>query len=81
MKKKYRFLKDGEWVFPTMDKHIRGCCDCGLVHRVDMRIVRKIKGGVKILPSKKMGIHIATRAYRDEKESKKLRKAMKEEGK
>lgn len=32
-------VKDAEWVQPVMRNYIMGCCDCGLVHRVDFRIV------------------------------------------
>ena len=37
---KYLKVRDGEWIRPT--KHIGHkicCCDCGLVHRFDFRIV------------------------------------------
>lgn len=33
---RFRFLKDGEWVFPA-DKFRFRCCDCGLVHDVEYR--------------------------------------------
>jgi hypothetical protein len=33
--------RDGEWIQPTPTGFLLGCCDCGLVHRLDFRIVRK----------------------------------------
>lgn len=32
-------LKDGEWFAPTHNGFRDACCDCGLVHRVDFRVV------------------------------------------
>lgn len=31
-------IQDGEWFEPAMKNHKLGCCDCGLVHRVDFRV-------------------------------------------
>ncbi len=35
--KTYR-IKQGEWIEPTLI-HSLGCCDCGLVHRVQFKVV------------------------------------------
>lgn len=35
----YHALKDGEWIRPAMRGFRDACCDCGLVHKVDFRIV------------------------------------------
>lgn len=37
--------KDGAWVQPVMRGYLLGCCDCGLVHKLDFRIagVRKLR--------------------------------------
>lgn len=32
----------GEWVKPVMTEYEMKCCDCGLVHSVDFKIVRRI---------------------------------------
>lgn len=32
-------LKDGDWIRPTRRGFKEQCCDCGLVHRMDFRIV------------------------------------------
>lgn len=37
--KRLRKAKDKEWLQPRMRKFIMACCDCGLVHWVDFRIV------------------------------------------
>lgn len=36
-----RFVKvsDGEWVQPIMRGYRMKCCDCGLIHRLNFRIV------------------------------------------
>lgn len=36
---KYRKIKDGQWVQPKMKGYKMMCCDCGLVHIVDFKIV------------------------------------------
>jgi hypothetical protein len=32
----------GEWVRPVMDGYKVACCDCGLVHRVDFRVITDV---------------------------------------
>ena len=31
----------GEWVQPKMNGYLLSCCDCGLVHRVDFRVLKR----------------------------------------
>jgi hypothetical protein len=31
--------KDGEWVEPKMRGYVMGCCDCGLQHRINFRVI------------------------------------------
>ncbi len=50
----------GEWVQPIAKGYSMGCCDCGLVHRMDVRVY---KGRVQF------------RVWRDEPATKKQRKA------
>lgn len=38
--KKFKRIKDGEWVKPNMNKYLMGCCDCGLVHRLEFKVTR-----------------------------------------
>jgi hypothetical protein len=36
---RYHQLQDGEWMRPTRRGFRDACCDCGLVHRMEFRIV------------------------------------------
>lgn len=37
---RYVTARDGEWLQPVRQGYRLACCDCGLVHRVDFRVVR-----------------------------------------
>jgi Zn-finger protein len=37
-KRRLAQVKDGEWVRPVETGYLMGCCDCGLVHRMDFRV-------------------------------------------
>lgn len=37
----YEVAYDNEWVQPRQRRFKLECCDCGLIHEVDFRIVRK----------------------------------------
>jgi hypothetical protein len=39
MGSKYPAVKAGEWIRPVVGGYKMKCCDCGLVHRFDFRIV------------------------------------------
>ena len=39
MADEYEQADDGEWIRPVMRGHRNACCDCGLVHVIDYRIV------------------------------------------
>lgn len=55
---KYDDVTDGETVYPTRRGYRWMCCDCGLVHRVNFRLVPNgLKGGKKI----------ALNVYRDDR--------------
>lgn len=62
MARDYKKIKDGALVTPKLKGYKMGCCDCGLVHRIDFEVTPK--GRVKF------------RAYRDQIATKKLRKRM-----
>lgn len=62
-KKSYQRVAPGEWVQPVRKGYGLACCDCGLVHKIDFRLV-KYAGGRKI----------QFRAFRDESATKALRK-------
>ncbi len=40
----YKDVADGEWVRPAMKNYLAKCCDCGLVHKVNYRVVRQGRG-------------------------------------
>lgn len=42
---KYPVARDGEWITPRRRGYVVECCDCGLRHRVDLRLVRYVNGG------------------------------------
>ncbi len=46
---KYKNTTDGEWIEPVMRKYRMLCCDCGLVHEVDFRIVGR---GIRLRASR-----------------------------
>ncbi len=37
---RFKKAKDREWIQPVMRGYLMACCDCGLVHRMDFRIVK-----------------------------------------
>lgn len=59
----YPKVGPGEWVQPKRKYYSMGCCDCGLVHKMEFRLV-PMRGGKKI----------QFRAWRDAKATRALRK-------
>lgn len=57
-RKKYPAVEAGEWVVPRRKFYRLGCCDCGLVHKMEFKLVPSWHGG---------GKKILMRAWRDEK--------------
>lgn len=41
---RYEKVESGEWVQPQRKGYKMMCCDCGLVHVMDFRIVKQGKG-------------------------------------
>lgn len=41
---KYRKVQAGEWVQPIRKGYRLACCDCGLVHIINFRLVKAGKG-------------------------------------
>lgn len=62
MTKSYKKIKDGEWVNPNMNRYMMGCCDCGMVHRIEFKVTTRLR--------------VKFRAFYDEKATDKLRKRM-----
>ena len=46
---KYKKTKDGEWVQPRRKNYHMKCCDCGLVHKMDFKLIKDKLGRAKIL--------------------------------
>jgi hypothetical protein len=44
LKMRYHIVSDGEWVKPRMKKHYMRCCDCGLVHVLDFKVIKHGRG-------------------------------------
>lgn len=40
----YRKVRAGEWVRPTMKGYLMKCCGCGLVHRMNFKVIRWGRG-------------------------------------
>ena len=38
-------VQDGEWVQPKRRGYLLQCCDCGLIHRLNFRLVKSKDGG------------------------------------
>ena len=63
----YPKVQAGEWVQPTRRGYKMACCDCGLVHRLDFKLVPYGDGKHKI----------RLRAFRDERATAAMRRVRK----
>lgn len=45
---RYHQVKPGEWVQPVRKGYKLSCCDCGLVHDLDFRLVVNVRGAKRI---------------------------------
>jgi hypothetical protein len=61
-----------------MKRYRMGCCDCGLVHELDFRVVRVVKkrrdGSMETEPVSAKEFRIEFRARRNEKSTSQLRR-------
>jgi hypothetical protein len=68
-------------VTPIMDGYRMSCCDCGLVHEMEFRAVRKGRnlpdGSWRYKSLNKRGYRVAFRARRDEKATAAVRREKK----
>jgi len=55
---KFKQVGPGEWQQPVRKGYKMACCDCGLVHNIDFRIVNR---------------HIQLRAFRNERSTAAMR--------
>lgn len=60
---KLKQIVEGKWFRPIKNGFKMGCCDCGLVHRVDFKIKKRTQ--------------IRMRVYLDPKETKRERNRLK----
>jgi hypothetical protein len=71
-----------DWIYPYMDNYKLACCDCGLVHDMQLKVVR-----VKHLPNKTMlvkdsrstSLAVAFRARRNTRATAQTRRHRKKE--
>lgn len=38
---KYEQIYDGQWIMPKRKYFYEQCCDCGLVHKVEFKVVKR----------------------------------------
>jgi hypothetical protein len=75
----YDVVGYGEWIRPRMRDFREQCCDCGLIHRLDFRIVdegrsaRAPKGRPR--PSSRLRVEVRTR--RDDRATAAARRSFK----
>ena len=44
--KKYHIVMDGEWVHPKRKGYKLMCCDCGLIHTINFKLVKTAVGNM-----------------------------------
>lgn len=72
-----------EWEFPVMEGYRMGCCDCGLVHDMEFRVVKvmKVDGEIKHLKATPMAngkeLRVEFRARRNERSTAAMRRKRK----
>ena len=37
---RYKLVENGEWIHPERKYYYMKCCDCGLVHRMEFRVLK-----------------------------------------
>ncbi len=63
--KQYYDIQHGEWISPTRNSYKLKCCDCGLVHRINFRLIRLfLKGRGKTIQFQMFRDNRATAAVR-----------------
>ncbi len=58
---KFKDVGEGEWQYPVPNGYLMKCCDCGLVHRIDFRVVKVKKGLANVQNDR---YRVALRAWR-----------------
>ena len=47
--KKYPEVKAGEWIYPIRHGYKMKCCDCGLVHTLNFKLIKRGKRHIILL--------------------------------
>ncbi len=76
---RYPMPEEGEWVQPVMKGYKFACCDCGLVHRMDSRIVDDIGEVMDGFPVTGQPV-VQFRVCRDSRATGQVRRHMNREG-
>lgn len=61
---RYNTVTDNRWVYPRHNGFRSACCDCGLVHSIDFRIVDGPRKGMKSVKFRVYRNNRATAAMR-----------------
>jgi hypothetical protein len=69
----YPVIAYGEWTRPRLRNFREQCCDCGLIHRLDFRIVDGRKG----VHARLRGLKIEFRTRRDDRATAAARRTFK----
>jgi len=51
---RYKQVLDGEWIRPRRKNYYVKCCDCGLVHKVDFKLIGPSKKRIIILRARRV---------------------------
>jgi hypothetical protein len=73
----YEEPQSGEWVHPAMQGYKMACCDCGLVHRLDFRVLGPVTkdNGDGTVERDELGDHcVEYRAFRDNRATAQIRR-------
>jgi len=69
-----------EWIYPHMDDYRLACCDCGLVHQMQLKVIRVKHLSNKdmlVKDSKSTSLGVAFRAKRHQRATAQTRRHMK----
>lgn len=70
-----------DWIQPTMNGYKMACCDCGLVHDIDFRVVRVVeelpRGYVKVKDVKANSLIVQFKARRNNRSTGQKRRGQK----
>jgi hypothetical protein len=68
-KRVYEQVAPGEWYEPPLRAHFEGCCDCGLTHKNEYRVLDRAGNVIT-------GVRVQMRCWRDERKTAAVRRGM-----